>query len=92
MLFRSNGKALTMGESDGLVKVIADEESRKVIGVHILGPHASDLIHEAVLAVQNGLKAEDISHAVHAHPTLAESFHEAVLGLNNQAIHMVSRI
>lgn len=91
-LFAANGKALTMGESDGLVKVIAREDSKEVIGVHILGPHASDLIHEAVLAVQNGLTAEEIGHTVHAHPTLAESFHEAVLGLDNQAIHMVPRV
>lgn len=90
--FAANGKALTLGETDGLVKVIAEEVSKKIIGVHILGPQASDLIHEGVLAIHNGLNAEDISNVIHAHPTLAESFHEAVLGLNNQAIHMIPRI
>ena len=88
-MFAANGKALTMGEADGLVKVIAEEDSKKIIGVHILGAHASDLIHEGVLAIQNGLRAEDIGHTIHAHPTLAESFHEAILGLENKAIHMV---
>lgn len=91
-MFAANGKALTMGETDGLVKVIAEEQSKKIIGVHILGPQASDLIHEGVLAIHNGLNAEEIGHVIHAHPTLAESFHEAVLGLNDQAIHMVPRL
>ncbi len=91
-MFVANGKALTMGETDGLVKVIADEQSKKIIGVHILGPQASDLIHEGVLAIHNGLNAEEIGNTIHAHPTLAESFQEAVLGLDNQAIHMIPRI
>ncbi len=91
-MFAANGKALTMGEADGLVKVIADEQSKKIIGVHILGPHASDLIHEGVLAIHNGLNAKEIGHVIHAHPTLAESFHEAILGLNNEAIHMIPRV
>lgn len=91
-MFAANGKALTMGETDGLVKVIAEEHSKKIIGVHILGPQASDLIHEGVLAIHNGLNAEEIGNAIHAHPTLAESFHEAVLGLNDRAIHMIPKI
>jgi dihydrolipoamide dehydrogenase len=88
-MFAANGKALTMGESDGLVKVLAEERTHKVIGVHILGPHASDLIHEGALAVEHGLTITDIGRTVHAHPTLAESFHEAVLGTMNRAIHIM---
>jgi len=88
-MFAANGKALTMGEGDGLVKVLAEEKTKKVLGVHILGPHASDLIHEGVLAVEHGLTAADIGRTIHAHPTLAETFHEAVLGIDGQAIHIM---
>ncbi|MDD2498700.1 MAG: dihydrolipoyl dehydrogenase [Desulfitobacteriaceae bacterium] len=86
--FGANGKALTMGESDGLVKVIGEKDTGKIIGAHILGPHASDLIHEAALAVENGLTANDIGKTVHAHPTLGEAFLEAALGIDNKAIHL----
>ena len=80
-LFGANGKALTLGEGEGFVKVLAHKEDKKILGVHILGPHASDLIHEAALAVQKKVTAADIAAMIHAHPTLAESFHEAVLKL-----------
>lgn len=86
-LFGANCKALTLGETEGLVKVIAKKEDNTIIGVHIMGPHASDLIHEGVLAIEKHLKAEDITEIIHAHPTLSESFHEAVLGLTGEAIH-----
>jgi len=88
-MFAANGKALTMGEGDGLVKVLAEESTKKVIGVHILGPHASDLIHEGVLAVEHGLSTADIGRTIHAHPTLAESFLESVMGVENRAIHIM---
>lgn len=87
-LFGANGKALALGEGEGLIKVISDEDN-KIIGVHILGPHASDLIHEGVVIMNKELKVEDIKHMVHAHPTLSEVFYEAVLALNNEAIHAV---
>lgn len=86
-LFASNGKALSLGEPEGFVKVIADENDY-VIGVHIMGPHASDLIHEGTIAISNHLKIDDIAKTIHAHPTLAESFAEAVLGIKKEAIHM----
>jgi dihydrolipoamide dehydrogenase len=90
-MFAANGKALTLGEGDGLVKVIADVSTQKILGVHILGPHASDLIHEGSLAVTNGLTVADVGRTIHAHPTLAESFHEAVLGIEGMAIHMLQK-
>ena len=90
-MFSGNGKALTMGESEGLVKIIAERSSRKIIGVHILGPNASDLIHEGTLAVENALTAGEIGQTIHAHPTLAEAFHEAVLGIDNKAIHTMPK-
>lgn len=86
-LFGANGKALTLGETDGFIKVLADENN-KIIGVHIIGPHANDLIHEGALAIANELNVEHIAKTIHAHPTLSEAFQEAALGLNDQAIHM----
>lgn len=88
--FAGNGKAVTMGETDGLVKLIADAESHKILGCHIMGPHASDLIMEATLAVQLGLKAEDLTRTIHPHPTLSEAVHEAALGLFGSMLHQVT--
>lgn len=86
-LFGANGKALTLGETDGFIKVLADDNN-KIIGVHIIGPHANDLIHEGALAIANELNVGHIAKTIHAHPTLSEAFAEATLGLNDQAIHM----
>jgi len=90
-LFGANGKALTIGEEEGFVKVLAEAETKRIIGVHIMGPHASDLIHEAVLAVGHKMTTADISGIVHAHPTLSEAFMEAALGIENKAIHMLPK-
>ncbi len=87
-MFGANGKALSLGEPEGLVKVVATAEDSRLLGVHIMGPHASDLIHEGALALSHGMKAKDVSSAIHAHPTLAEAFDEAVAGLDSEAIHM----
>jgi dihydrolipoamide dehydrogenase len=93
-MFGANGKALALGEGEGFIKVIASKTSlknpteEKIIGVHIMGPHASDLIHEGTLAIQNNLSIEDIKNTIHAHPTLSEAFSEAVMGLAGEAIHM----
>lgn len=87
-LFGANGKALALGEGEGMIKVIASLDN-SIIGVHIMGPHASDLIHEGAMAINKNMKVEDISSMIHAHPTLSEAFEEAVLGLNDEAIHMV---
>lgn len=89
--FAANSKAQTLSEADGLIKVIADKETKKLIGVHILGPSASDLIHEAALAIQNGLTINDIKETVHAHPTLSEAFQEASLAVLEEAIHALPR-
>jgi dihydrolipoamide dehydrogenase len=88
-MFGANGKALAMGEPEGFVKVISSGKENKIIGVHIMGPHASDLIHEGALAIAHDMNAEDISDTIHAHPTLGEAFSEAVSGLMNEAIHML---
>ena len=87
-MFGANGKALSLGEGDGFVKVFASNEDNKVLGVTILGPHANDLIHEGALAIANDLDVSSITRTIHAHPTLSEAFMEAVHGLDDKAIHI----
>lgn len=89
-LVGANSKAMTLGEPEGLVKVICDADNY-LIGVHIMGAHASDLIGQGVLAIKEKMKVEDFTNIVFAHPTLAESLDEAILGINNEAIHMIPR-
>jgi dihydrolipoamide dehydrogenase len=85
--FVACGRAVAMGETTGMVKMICEAGDGKVLGMHIMGPHASDLIAEGVLAVRLGLKAEDIVHTIHAHPTLPEAVREAAMGQLDGAIH-----
>ena len=85
--FAANGRARAMGERDGLVKVVADAQSDRILGLHILGPRASELIAEAVLAIEFGASAEDIARTSHAHPTLAEAIREAALAAAKRSIH-----
>ena len=89
--FRTNGRALAAGEPDGFVKVLADAESDAVLGVHIVGSSASELIAEAVSVMEFGGSAEDIARTVHAHPTLAEAMREAALAVADRTIHAVGR-
>ncbi|MCX5718197.1 MAG: dihydrolipoyl dehydrogenase [Nitrospirae bacterium] len=86
--FRGLGKAHAMGEIAGFVKVIADEATDKLLGMHIIGPHASDLIHEGAVAIKSGLKVRDIANTIHAHPTLSEGIMEASEDVHNEAIHV----
>jgi dihydrolipoamide dehydrogenase len=85
--FPANGRAKTLGDSEGLVKILADKKTDRVLGVHILGPRAGDLIHEAAAAMEFGATSEDIVRVCHAHPTLAEAVHEAALAVSGRAIH-----
>lgn len=84
----SNGKAMTMGERDGFIKVIANEHDR-IIGFHIIAPHASDLILEATLMVKEGLHINQILNTIHPHPTLGEALQEAVMDIHKEAIHLM---
>ncbi len=83
-----NGKALGMGETDGLVKIVADEDTFEILGLHILGAHASDLIAEGTLALSMEATAEEIIDTIHAHPTLAEIIAEAAEGIVGKPIHL----
>ncbi|MFN4150168.1 MAG: FAD-dependent oxidoreductase, partial [Candidatus Sericytochromatia bacterium] len=86
--FAALGKALASGESDGFVKIIADEESDNVLGIHIVGQEASSLIGEGALAIEMGATAEDIALTIHPHPTLNESLMEAAEATIGKAIHI----
>ena len=81
------GRARAMGDSEGMFKVIADSNSDRILGVHILGPNASELISEAVVAMEAELSSEDLARTIHAHPSLAEGLHEAALAVDQRAIH-----
>ncbi len=85
--FMGNGRAKCMAETDGFVKVLAHQETGRVLGVHILGPRASDLIAEAVTVMTYGGSAADIAMTFHAHPTLSEAMKEAALDVEKRAIH-----
>ncbi|HEU0012834.1 MAG TPA: dihydrolipoyl dehydrogenase [Longimicrobium sp.] len=86
--FLANGRAKAMGETDGTVKVIADARTDRLLGLHILGPRASDLIAQAALAIEFQSSAEDIARTVHGHPTLPEAVKEAALAVAGRAIHI----
>lgn len=89
--FRVLGKAQAIGEIAGIIKILSDSVSDRVLGVHIIGPHASDLIHEAALAMRNGLTSKDIAETIHAHPTLSEGLKEAAEDVYGEAIHTLKR-
>ena len=85
--FMANGRAKAMDETEGLVKILADAKTDRVLGVHILGPRASDMIAEAVTIMEFAGSAEDIARTCHAHPTLSEATREAALAVDGRAIH-----
>ncbi|MBA7540630.1 Dihydrolipoyl dehydrogenase [subsurface metagenome] len=86
--FMANGKALGMGEAEGMVKIIADGDTLELLGVHILGAHASDLIAEVTLGLSMEATAFEIVNTIHAHPTLAETIAEAAEGITDKPIHL----
>jgi dihydrolipoamide dehydrogenase len=89
--FSVSGRALAANDTQGTVKILADAETDRILGVHILGPQASELIAQAVIAMEFDASAEDLGLTMFAHPTLSEAVHEAALGVAGHAIHMVNR-
>jgi dihydrolipoamide dehydrogenase len=85
--FRANARAKALGQVEGKVKILADASTDRVLGVHILGPRAGDLIAEAAVAMEFGASSEDIARSSHAHPTLAEAVKEAALAVDGRTIH-----
>jgi dihydrolipoamide dehydrogenase len=86
-LFLANGRAKANQTTDGFVKILADAKTDRVLGAHILGPQAGELIHEVAVLMEFGGSAEDLARTCHAHPTLAEAVKEAALAVAGRAIH-----
>jgi len=89
--FSANGRAIGMGQAEGLVRLLAASADDELLGAHIIGPMAGELIGEAVLAMEFSASSEDLQRTIHAHPTLSEAVHEAALAVDKRAIHAISR-
>ena len=89
--FAASGRALAANDTGGFVKVIADAKTDRVLGVHVIGPSAAELVQQGAIAMEFGSSAEDIGMMVFSHPTLSESLHEAALAVNGGAIHIQNR-
>ena len=89
--FAANGRAKALEQAVGMVKMIADAKTDRILGVHMVGPYVSELVAEMVLAMEFGASSEDVARTIHAHPTLSESVHEAALSVDGRAIHGVNR-
>ncbi|MFT4520333.1 MAG: dihydrolipoamide dehydrogenase [Halioglobus sp.] len=89
--FVASGRALAANDSEGTVKLIADSETDRILGCHIVGPSAADLVQQVVIAMEFGASAEDLALTVFAHPTLSEAVHEAALAVDGKAIHIANR-
>ena len=85
--FMANSRAKAIDDAEGFVKILADAETDKVLGAHIIGPHAGELIAEIGVAMEFGASAEDIARTCHAHPTFSEAVKEAALSVDKRAIH-----
>ena len=87
--FQALGKALVLGQTEGFVKLIGDAQTGELIGAHIIGPHATELIAELTLAKNMEITIQEIAHTIHAHPTLAESLMEAAEVFQDSPIHIL---
>lgn len=85
--FLANSRAKTNLDTEGFVKFISDKETDRILGVHIIGPNAGEMIAEAVLAIEYGASSEDVARTCHAHPTLSEAFKEAAMATYDKSIH-----
>jgi dihydrolipoamide dehydrogenase len=85
--FSANSRARANGSTDGFVKILSDAETDKILGAHIIGPNAGEMISEAVIAIEYGASSEDIARTCHAHPTLSEAFKEACMDTYDKPIH-----
>ncbi len=89
--YRALGKAHAIGQIEGIFKIIAHAKNDKVLGVHIIGAHASDLIHEGAIAIKAGLTVRDLAETIHVHPTLSEGVREAAMDVHGEAIHALAK-
>ena len=89
--FAANGRAKALGETDGFIKILADAKTDRLLGMHVFGPQASEIIAQAVITMELGGSAEDLALTVFAHPSLSETLHEAALAVDNRPIHIAPR-
>jgi dihydrolipoamide dehydrogenase len=89
--FAASGRALAANDSGGMIKMIAHAETDRILGVHIIGPSAAELVQQVAIAMEFGSSAEDIGLMVFSHPTLSEGVHEAALAVHGHAIHIANR-
>jgi len=89
--FAASGRAKAKGDTGGLVKILRDKGTDRLLGAHVIGPSASELLGQSVLAMEFDATIEDIAHTIHAHPTLSEAMHEAALSADGRAIHIANR-
>jgi dihydrolipoamide dehydrogenase len=89
--FAANGRALAANDSDGLVKMLVDSKTDRILGCHIIGTNAADLLQQIVIAMEFSASAEDIGLTMFSHPALSEAVHEAALAANGHAIHVANR-
>lgn len=89
--FAAIGRALASGETEGMVKILSDAESDQILGAHVVGPSAADLVQQIVIAIEMAASTEDLQLMVFGHPTMSEAVHEAALAVDGRAIHMVNR-
>lgn len=85
--FLANSRAKAVADTDGLVKILVDKETDRILGIHIIGPNAGEMIAEGVLGMEYGAASEDIARTCHAHPTLSEAFKEAAMAACDKPIH-----
>ena len=86
--FSASGRALAVDQSIGFVKVLSDQKTDTMLGVHVFGPAAGEIVQQALISMEFGSSSEDIGLTMFSHPTVSEAFHEAALSVNNQAIHI----
>jgi dihydrolipoamide dehydrogenase len=84
----ANGRARALGETNGFIKILADADTDRILGVHMIGPYVSEMISEAVVAIEFAASSEDLARIVHAHPSLSEVLHEAALAVDKRALHI----
>jgi dihydrolipoamide dehydrogenase len=89
--FAASGRALAANDPDGMVKMIADAQTDRILGCHVVGASAADLVQQVVIAMEFGSSSEDLAMTVFGHPTLSEAIHEAALAVDGQAIHIANR-
>jgi dihydrolipoamide dehydrogenase len=89
--FAASGRAMSLMETEGFVKIVADAKTDEVLGVHMVGPEVTELIAEAALAIEMGATSEDLARTIHAHPTLPEAVMEAAESVHGMAVHIYQR-